>query len=213
MNDTKVLVFAKAPVAGQVKTRLIGARIDAARATALYRAFLHDVLTKTTGAFETELWWAGPDDARLEGIDVATHRQHGDDLGQRMAHAIETALADCERVVIVGADAPSMPLRILHRAFELLRSHDTVFSPSHDGGYVLLGATQVPTFREVRWSTRHALADSLRSLETPLGGAANAALTEPWFDVDRPADLRLLRAHLALDPDAAPATRAALSRS
>ena len=205
MNGAKVLVFAKAPVAGQVKTRLIGPGFDAARATALYRAFLHDVLTKTSSAFETELWWAGPEE-RLEGIDVATKQQRGDDLGQRMANAIETALARCERVVIVGADAPSMPLRILHHAFELLRSHDTVFSPSHDGGYVLLGATQVPTFRDVRWSTRHALADSLRSLETP----ANAALTEPWFDVDRPADLRLLRAHLALDPDAAPATRTAL---
>jgi hypothetical protein len=209
MNDAKVLVFAKAPVAGKVKTRLIGPGLDAARATALYRAFLRDVLTKTSSAFETELWWAG-EQVSLEGIDVATRPQHGDDLGARMAHAIASTLATCARVVVVGADAPSMPLRILHHAFELLDRHDTVFSPSHDGGYVLLGATKVPTFRDVRWSTRHALADSLRSVARP-GGPSNAALTEPWFDVDRPPDLRLLRAHLALDPAAAPATRDALS--
>ena len=207
--STALLVFARAPVPGACKTRLVPllGEVGAAR---LYRAFLDDVLrTGVASGFAVELWCAGDADDRDLAELSARHgacrkRQAEGDLGARMGHALEEARGRHERALLIGSDAPTLPVRLLRGAAAALERAPTVFGPSADGGYWLVGAAgNVPRFDGVRWSTPHALADTLDRNR-------RAALLEAWYDVDEPEDLRLLRAHLAVEADIAPATRAAL---
>ncbi len=190
-----VAVFAKVPVPGRVKTRLQPA-LGADRACALYRAMLHDTLDKLAQtSFAVELWVAGGMGPRR---GLPTFAQRGSDLGERMAGAFAAMLGRADAALIVGSDVPTLPLRCLHAAAAHLRRGDAVLGPASDGGYYLIGAREVPSFEAVRWSTCHALADTERTLR--------ARRIEPWYDVDRPDDLRLLHAHLSLQPSDAPHT-------
>lgn len=111
-----------------------------------------------------------PDRTRLRGFalpaGVAVAGQGGGDLGQRM----QRALAGCPPwpAVLVGSDIPEMTAGHLAEAFRLLGRHELVFGPTVDGGFWLLGARRSPRlpplFGPVRWSTRHALADTLSNL-------------------------------------------------
>lgn len=193
---TALAIFARAP-SERVKTRL---QLPAEQASALYGAMLSDVVDKTRTYEHASLWYAstmGPD------FGLPTHRQRGDDLGARMRFTISTLLATHESVLIVGTDAPTLPRRCIDAALRAVEEHDLVLGPSADGGYYLIGARRTPSFDDVQWSSTTTLRDTV---------AANdrAFLLEPWYDVDRPDDLRLLATHLRLDPTAAPATSAAL---
>jgi rSAM/selenodomain-associated transferase 1 len=193
----EVAVFARAP--GNGKTRL-AASIGVERAAALSRAFLVDTLRTTDAITSTRVWAASDDDARvLRGLlEREVFVQRGADLGERM-RAVMPA-------IIVGSDAPSLPARLIRSAIAALERHDFVLGPSADGGYYLFGArAAVPSLEGVRWSTRFALEDT----RAALGGSC--ALLAPWFDVDTAEDLRLLGAHLALRPRAAPETARVLT--
>lgn len=227
---TALVVFARAPVAGRTKTRL-GASVGVEVAAALAEAFLEDTLATAAGvaaglrsssggpAPPPALHVAGepehPALARLcARFGAARARQIEGDLGARMAAALAQGVAACGAAVVVGSDAPTLPAATLRDAAALLAAAaaDVVLAPSHDGGYVLVGSRVAPPpalFQGARWSTEHALADTLR-------GAARAGLRArllpPWYDVDTLDDLRVLAAHLAVAPHAAPATAAALGR-
>ncbi len=193
----KLVIYARDP-SERVKTRL---RLSPENATELYAAMLQDVVNNLRG-FDPELWYAtnmGPD------FGLQTRSQEGVDLGGRMANTFDVLLTQHESVIIVGSDAPTLPQRCVQHAAEALRHHDVVLGPSADGGYYLIGARGVPSFADVRWSSSHTLADTLRA-------NPGAHCIEPWYDVDRPDDLHLLAAHLAEDPSAAPATAAVLNR-
>lgn len=202
MTEAAVCVFAKAPVAGRVKTRL---GLPGERAVSLHRAFVSDTMRAVAAAgVSATLAVADADPGRPafpEHTGPQTRQVDGD-LGVRMTHAL--AAIDGPAIV-VGTDAPTLPPRVIAAAARALRSHPVVFAPASDGGYVLVGARTTADFQGVRWSSEHTLADSLA--RNP-----GAALTEPWYDVDTPADLALLRAHLSLEPTAAPATAALLSQ-
>jgi len=189
---TPVCVFAKAPEPGQVKTRL---GLPGERAVALHRAFVADTLHAVARAGLPATLAVGGDPGSFR-VDVPTERQVEGDLGARMGHVLRTAPGPA---IIVGTDAPTLPPRLLQAAADALKEHPVVFAPANDGGYVLVGAREGARFEGVRWSTEHALADSLRA-------NPGARLLEPWYDVDTPADLDILRAHLALDGSAAPTT-------
>ena len=207
-------VFGRPPRPGEAKTRLAAA-LGGEVAARLYAAFVTDVLVRATGAgFEVTLWVAGdPDDPALLAVDaarrVARRAQEGRDLGERMAHCLEVQRVEHGRGLVLGTDSPTLPTGHLVAAARALDRADVVLGPAPDGGYWLVGA-RVPlggAFDGVRWSSEHALADTL------LGARrvdATVELVAPWYDVDTPDDLRLLRAHLALDPKAAPATAALL---
>jgi rSAM/selenodomain-associated transferase 1 len=207
-----LIVFVRPPVPGTTKTRLARALGDEAAAE-LYRAFVIDTvrLAVEIGA-EVELACAGdpahPFLAELvERHGLEATRQVEGDLGARMAHALTRGIAAHGRAVIVGSDAPTLPPSLLAGAFAALDHAELVLGPSHDGGYYLLGATRPPRLAPVRWSTAHALDDTLAR-----NPDARSKRLPPWYDVDTPEDLRLLRAHLALDPGRAPATARALAR-
>lgn len=214
-------VFARAPIAGRAKTRLIPA-LGADGAARLYAAFLADTLAlahraASVGLLEPMLWLAAAADTdhptlrNVPGVTPLPRRvQPTGDLGARMGAALDAGVASHRAALVIGSDAPTLPLALLATACAALTRADLVLGPSADGGYVLIGA-RVPIgaalFDGVRFSTRHALADTL-------AGAARCGLSAvcvaPWYDVDTPDDLRLLHTHLTLAPDAAPYTCSAL---
>ncbi len=203
---TRVALFGKPPVPGLVKTRL-GASLRDAVAASLYRAFLLDAVAhaRCLRGPITLFVDGDPTHPTLEVVELPTCAQEGADLGERMARCFERELAFRVPVLLAGTDVPTLPERVWHAARAALETHAQVYVPSVDGGYVLVGAREVPRFDGVRWSTRHALADTLA--QNP-----GAAVIEPWYDVDDAEDLRLLRLELTLRPSAAPTTAAYLAR-
>jgi hypothetical protein len=113
--------------------------------------------------------------------------QGGGDLGERMKHAFHEAPSG--PVVMIGADAPGLRARHLRAAFDALKGADAVFGPAEDGGYWLIGlARKNPApdlFDGVRWSTKHALADTLKSLPQRF----DVRMLETLRDVDEARDL------------------------
>lgn len=215
MALAQLAVFVRAPKPGSTKTRLAGA-LGAEAAAALYEAFVDDTLSvceqvRDSLPVDVAIWHAGPADehvrewaARVNGFARA---QPEGTLGKRLGAAFADGLDRYERVLVIGSDAPTLPATHLVDALGALAGSPLVLGPTSDGGYYAVGASKGarPTFEGVRWSTSHAFADTR---------AANAGIefyeTAPWYDVDEMRDLDLLRAHLSLDPSAAPATAARL---
>jgi rSAM/selenodomain-associated transferase 1 len=212
-------IFARAPRAGRTKTRL-EPQLGAEGAARLYAAFLEDVVAGCAAVpeIEAEIWAASPEDHEDDTLRslAAQHRldrhvQPHADLGARMAAALDAAIAKRGRGLVLGTDAPTLPRAWLTAAARALDEADVVLGPSADGGYWTVGAragvTPAALFAGVRWSVPTTLAETLANVAR-LGH--RAALLSPWYDVDTPDDLRTLRAHLALDRAAAPATARAL---
>lgn len=212
-------VLGRAPRAGAAKTRLAPA-LGPDGAAHLYAAFLADTLALAlaagdAGLADATLWAAGAADDRalLEvpgARDLPRRAQPAGDLGVRLAAALDAGVASHGRALVIGSDAPTLPLALLRAASAALDAADLVLGPSADGGYFLIGArvaVGAALFDGVRFSTRFALLDTLT-------GAARLGLsvarTAPWYDVDTPDDLRVLGAHLSLAPTLAPHTRRAL---
>jgi len=192
-------MLAREPVAGAVKTRLIPA-LGGAGAATLYRAFTEDLAAELGARFPTtvacEPTGARPYFRRLGaryGLDLAD--QGEGDLGARMRRAAEDALAGARRVVILGSDAPTLPMDTVRAAFSALRGHRIVLGPSLDGGYYLLGLRlPVPdVFTRMPWGSARVFARTLTRLRR-LGVAP--ALLSPWYDVDTGDDVQLLARHL-----------------
>ena len=195
------MVFAKAPEPGRVKTRLL---LPPETAAALHAAFVRDVVARhQRPGRRVTVWRAGAQDHPLwAGLDARLANQVGADLGERMAHAFAAELEGDARVVIIGTDSPTLPPRLVDEAFALLDEVPVVVGPACDGGYYLLGARGAvpPCFEGLAWGGDQVLLDTLDALaELP------HRLLDFWYDVDRPADLALLRRHLrALPPTERP---------
>ncbi len=213
MNETPLAVFARAPSSDAVKTRLAAILGPEDRRT-LHRAFITDLLSAAASvdALAPELWVTGElSDPFLEELSdrYPLFPQPRGDLGARMAAALGGMIARRGRGLIVGTDLPTLPPAFLKRAARALDQTALVLGPSADGGFYLVGAQAEvpPIFEDIRYSTPHALADTLlRAREAGL----EPHLLPPWYDVDTPTDLALLHAHLSVDPGAAPATSSKL---
>jgi rSAM/selenodomain-associated transferase 1 len=207
-------VMAKAPIAGEVKTRLVPP-FTQEQAADLYRALLLDQLEHLSRLTVAELYLVfAPNSAaplmwQLAPPNFYCFAQRGGDLGERMNAAfIDLWQLGHRSVVVIGSDLPALPLTILETAFDLLATsiHQVVLGPSHDGGYYLVGMNQ-PTpeiFQDMRWSHDQVLAqttDKLSKLGIP------PALLPAWFDIDSVEDLKQLEAL----PE--PATRNAVQRT
>lgn len=156
-----VLVFARDPVPGRVKTRLIP-DLGATAATELYRVLLGISLAAAAAvrADDRTLWLdrAGPQAATValasaHGMRLAVQR--GADLGARMATALDQALAAGASAVLIGSDCAQYDAAYLESAFLALERHDAVLGPAVDGGYVLIGLRRSAPglFQGVDWST------------------------------------------------------------
>lgn len=211
-SDACLLLFAKPPRPGAVKTRLVHSRLSPARASELYRAFLTDLVTRLeTGPFDLRIAWATEDGEPLPPGMGEGARQRGDDLGERLFHALDDAAADHELVAAVGGDHPDLPLERVEEAFAALRQgRPLVLGPSHDGGYYLVGlraaAVDRRLFSEIEWSTPGVLESTLARARDL---ALDVTLLPEEADVDRPADLERLAARLRAGREA-PRTAALL---
>ena len=188
--QARLLIFCKAPIAGQVKTRLMPVL------TAEQAADVHILLTKRllTLLNEAQLCeiqlWCSPDcehpffQACANDYDLTLHRQEGADLGTRMQHAIATTLIDSPLAVLVGCDSPTLTVNDISEAIEnLLTDSDVVLAPAEDGGYVMIASKgDYPTlFSDMTWSTENVLSDTIRR-----ASQANIALSciHTQWDID-----------------------------
>lgn len=193
MRRGTVIVFVKAPVSGRVKTRL-GAEIGHGRAAALFRILTtHTLREAEKSGFRVVLAvdppGAAKGDARFWPAHLKRIPQGRGDLGDRMGRVFRHARAP---VVVIGADAPGFRARHLRQAFAALKGADAVFGPAADGGYWLIGLNgrraAPDLFEGVRWSTKHALQDTLKTLPKSF----DVAMLERLRDVDEAADLEAM---------------------
>ena len=209
-----VVVLAKSPTAGRVKTRL-AADSGAKAAADLYGAFVRD-LARRLRALGCPVWWAVmPARARFQAV-VRSRRcfaQRGRDLGARMDHASRVvAWREGGPVVVLGADAPHVGLRSIGAAARALaRGADVVLGPAADGGYWLIGLRRPcrALFDDVAWSTPGVLATTRRRIRTL--GLRCVEVARAW-DVDDVRGLTRLARVVRRRPAELPHTRAALAR-
>ncbi|GAB5414146.1 MAG: TIGR04282 family arsenosugar biosynthesis glycosyltransferase [Congregibacter sp.] len=191
----RLIQFARFPRYAQVKTRLAAA-IGHQAAFAAHLELLHNTagVLASAGCARSELWLdaSGSSDdidrVIAQGLEGPVLQCEGD-LGERMLHALADALMRVDRVVLVGSDCPVLSVEYLEQAFHALDTHDLVFGPAEDGGFVLIGAKRVSAgmFAGVVWGEAEVLAQSLESAAAC--GLGTASL-EPLFDVDRLEDWR-----------------------
>ena len=200
------IVFAKNPVPGQVKTRLLSL-LSPEGAASLYQAFLVDWCNalSTLPASDLVVAYTPPDglhDLKTLIGEGATYIPQGDSgLGERLTAVSRWACnQDYAKFLIVGSDSPTLPIAYIERGMELLDSRDLVIGPSTDGGYYLIGFSKsgadrtIPViFQDIAWSTEHVLRATLEKVD---GTNATLGLLPPWYDVDTPSDLKFLRDHL-----------------
>jgi len=186
----RLVLMVRVPAVGRTKTRL-AREVGAVSAAAFYRHTVAAVLGRLGAASDWQtILCVAPDAAtgsRAWPQRFACRPQGPGDLGRRMQRVMDRLPPG--PVIIVGSDVPAIRAEHVREAFRALGSHDVVFGPSPDGGYWLVGLkrmARVPrVFAGVRWSSAHALADTLRNL-SGLSVAHVASLA----DVDEAADLK-----------------------
>jgi len=214
-SDRVLVIMAKAPRPGAVKTRLASslspASLSPTAVTALYCCFLEDTLALARSLSEVEVAIMCPGSdvnelAQLAGSDVRVVAQKGGGLAAGLTSVFaHFAGAHERRIIAFNSDSPHLPRSVLEDAFETLAAHDVVVGPTHDGGYYLVGAKAChPTlFAGDGMGTGSALERLLsraRTLELSVGFA------DPFYDIDVADDLTRLAEELRLAPERAPRT-------
>lgn len=191
MADKHLVIFAKAPRYGTVKSRL-ARDIGKAEALRFYRTSLHRLTRRLAADRRWRTWLAVTPD--LSALDdgawmpgVPRLRQGAGDLGARMQRVMD--FMPPGPAVIVGSDIPGIRPVHIDRAFRALGAHNTVLGPTPDGGYWLIGLKRVrrtpALFENVRWSSGHEFGDTLKNVPSPVG------IIDTLNDVDVAADLPL----------------------
>ncbi len=220
------MIAARAPIAGQTKTRL-GNAIGMDRAATLYQAFLRDLADR----FDSEAaaasrpydlaWTFSPPDrdfagdlARVTGRPIPRSTlcvaQEGPDWGTRQANLLRWGTQHgYDRTLLMASDSPQLTAGVIDEAFSILDEHDTVLGRVRDGGYYLIGMRDfVDILSAVPMSTSSA-ADGVVESAQALGLAVGE--TPSTFDIDEASDLELLIEVLRGEPELCPATRCALT--
>src|SRR5260221_10257391 len=205
--DAAVIVFARAPLPGRAKTRLVpklGAWGAARLQARLTERAVQTAIAARCGP--VELHGAPRADhpffRRLQRrFGIVRRSQFGGDLGEPIHHALRAALRRHRYALLIGVDAPELRAADLRRALRLLRSGcDVVIAPAEDGGYALIACRRAPRpiFERIDWGGDEGYAQTVQRLER----LRWHALRTVW-DVDRPADVeRLGRRRQFLTPRA-----------
>lgn len=174
-RDAHLLIFAKAPVEDQVKTRLIP-NIGSINATKLYRLMLEQVVATIANCHLCPVTLCCTPDTEHSSFKtlqsqyaVELDLQHGRDLGEKMYNAVSRALKTARSVVVVGTDCLQLTESFLGHVLAMLsdRKTDAVITPAEDGGYVLLGLNRVDhaIFTDIEWSTERVMIQTRTALE------------------------------------------------
>ena len=194
-DDVLLIQFARSPVRGGVKTRLVPALGEQGACDlhiALVRHTCRQLLDAALGP--VEIWVSGNDQHPLFADCLALgasqlREQRGGDLGERMFRALQDGLRRFRRVLLVGSDCPGLDSSYLESAADALDHVPVVFGPALDGGYVLVGAREVDMdlFTDIAWGESSVLASTLQRAHA-LGCAVATLEARP--DIDRPEDLQ-----------------------
>jgi hypothetical protein len=192
-RGTRIAVFARAPVPGEAKTRLIpllGAQGAARLHAQLVRHAIGVAIEADVGPVEL---WCAPDcdhpffvDCAME-LGATLRTQRGTDLGDRMACAFARALGENAPLVVIGSDCPALTPALLREAARALETHEAVIAPAEDGGYVLVGlsAPDPGLFAGIAWGGATVMAETRARLAR--AGTSWKELETLW-DIDRPED-------------------------
>jgi rSAM/selenodomain-associated transferase 1 len=202
MPETTLHVFARAPVSGQAKTRLIpalGAQGAAELHARLVRHTLENALSADIGPVTL---WCAPDihhpffELYAHEFGITLRAQQGDDLGQRMAHALAFGMRDSKCALLIGTDCPTLDPVVLRSAADALKKDAAVvFVPAEDGGYALIGVRErVPAiFDGIAWGSDTVMAHTRNLLQSQ---SLDWHELPPLADIDTPNDLpRLHHTH------------------
>jgi uncharacterized protein len=196
----RLLVFARLPELGRVKTRL-AAELGDEQALAIYEAMLRDLIASigdSTPETEIEFLWPPSPDAngaalRRAFAHHAVAMQTGADLSDRLAMAFSERFFfhRTEKIIAIGADDPKLPRALLDHAFALLDSCEWVIGPAADGGYYLIGCRagsfEVDVFQGIEWGTSNVFDTTMKKIAAI--GATVAVLPER-YDIDVAEDLK-----------------------
>ena len=191
-RDRCLLVFAKAPVLGHVKTRLqpiYSPQQSVDLHTQLVNGCL--LMAATVSDCVTELWVG----SAHHGWSDLSHRyqfdilqQQGEDLGDRMSHAFQQTLTTAPKAILIGTDCPFITRSYLLDAFDKLDEYDVVIGPAEDGGYVLIGLTaeQSDLFTGISWGSDRVLTETVEKIKEL---ELRYKLLPTLRDIDRPEDV------------------------
>lgn len=195
MNSTALIIFAKAPIPGEVKTRLCPP-LDEEEAASLHGSLVLDAIERTKGLQGVSLYVAGAPDLEHPFFKVLEGRygarlllQRGPDLGARMRQAMQDAFDQgMKDVFLTGTDLPTLPRASLVAALALIKQHDVVLGPTADGGYYLIGLRTVrpDLFQGIAWSTATVFAETKKKIEA---AGLSLGLLPECRDVDTLDDL------------------------
>ena len=200
-HDNALILFARDPILGKVKTRL-SPFLEEGVILKLYTCFLRGSLDNIRQVENVDRFvGVAPSNESgffigTLGSDIRMFFQEGENLGDKMRRAIQDRFTEgYERVVIIGSDSPSLPASYIYRAVG--SDKDMVLGPSTDGGYCLIGMRRkvVEVFKDVTWGTETVLQETYKHL---LQNGASLELLPVWYDVDTPEDLKFFKTHLDL---------------
>ena len=169
-----LIMFAKYPEAGKVKTRL-GREIGMEKAANLYRQMIERVIQSTRSSsksYQQTLYFDPPhremDFKRWFPNLISLKPQQGDDLGERLTDAVrESFEKGFSEVIVIGTDCLELEDTLVMEGFQKLNSHDLVLGPAWDGGYYLIGVKKYypELFHQISWSTSQVLSQTLQQAE------------------------------------------------
>jgi uncharacterized protein len=212
MSDTALVIMARYPQEGSIKTRL-AARLGAAATLELYQAFLTDLARRFAG-WDCDLHWAftpagAAFDSCVAGLAAmdaslwSSFPQQGADLAERLRHAFRSVAArHFPQTILIGSDSPQIGRDVITRARQALAGADVVLGPAEDGGYYLIAMREAhDVFSGIPMSTPDVLH---MTIEKARSQGLSVHLLEPLFDVDELPELvrlaHLLRREQALAP-------------
>ena len=190
-STTCLILFVRDPVLGKVKTRL-AVSIGDEQALRVYKLLLNHTRTITVGLNCTKYVYYADSVISVDLWDKGNFIkavQSGNDLGERMLHAFQSAFDDgYKKVVIIGSDCFQLSTELIISAFDVLNHYDAVIGPAEDGGYYLLGLKKlVPAiFKDKTWSTNSVCRDTIKDIESM---NLSYKLLPILNDVDEAADL------------------------
>ena len=195
------ILFAKKPDAGLVKTRL-QPEFSLIESAELYANFLKDCMENLAQASVDHRFIAyTPSDAEttLHKMNKTSQSfeyfsQGPGDLGARLERAFNFIYSKGgEFVIALGSDTPTLPTSYINLAFDLLNSHEVVLGPAMDGGYYLIGSRIDigNIFKGISWGTENVFEQTIACLK-----GISFGMLPPWYDIDRPQDVRFLITHL-----------------
>ncbi|MEE8329313.1 MAG: TIGR04282 family arsenosugar biosynthesis glycosyltransferase [Thermodesulfovibrionia bacterium] len=197
-----LIVFAKTPVKGRIKTRL-QPHLTPEKILNLYKSFITETMSRCLRLKDAEIFlgsYPTKDNDFMKELtkkhNIKSFNQRGKNLGERFVNAFKDRFKQgYGKVVIIGSDSPLIPVENIKKAFLKLTKNEFVLGPSCDGGYYLVGASKVipEVFYNIPWDTGRVLNRTLGKLNSL---DIRFSLLPFWYDIDTIEDLRFFRNHL-----------------